>query len=385
MKQIIIKKNKADFLTRKHPWIYSGAVHKLPDGLMYGEMVNLTSTDEKALGFGFYFPSSLQIKVISFYTNYYSEVWKEKIHHALHYRLNHRLPNENTNAFRCFFGEADGIPGLVADYYNEVLVLHFHHAGLNAFQNNIIEAFLSWPNLPVYAIWLKSEEYNDFVYLKDGHTPSCPVNIKEYGMHFLVDYQKGQKTGFFLDQRENRHKLMKYSKNKNVLNLFSYTGAFSVYALMGGARHVVSVDSSEWAVLQTEKNLEANGLSDHEGVCKNVFDYLKTEERIFDIVVCDPPAFAKSVINRHQALMAYKRLNLMAMKKVAKGGLLFTFSCSGVVSRDVFYHTIASACYEDGDDWRILEMLFPGPDHPISPYFPEGDYLKGLLLMKAGG
>jgi 23S rRNA (cytosine1962-C5)-methyltransferase len=382
MKKVILQKGKEKVFEVKHPWIYSGAIRAKDNDIQPGEVVNILDEWGNIRGCGFYFPSSLQIKILSFDRPFTHEIWKEKIHRAVEYRKHFHLPSLHTNAFRCFFGEADGIPGLIADYYNEILVIHFHHEGLYNHKDEILNAFLTNKNLYIKSVWLESKEEKTTIYSSE-EDPVCPIEIMENNLNFLVDWKDGQKTGFFLDQRENRNKVMHLSKDKEVLNLFSYTGAFSIYALQGGAKSVVSVDSSSWATEQLKKNLLLNEFPEQEIVTMDVFDYLKTEKRTFDLVICDPPAFAKNLKSRHNALMAYKRLNAMAMEKVRPGGILVTFSCSGVVGRDLFYHTIVSACLQSRSEWRVLESLYPGPDHPINPNFPEGDYLKGLLLIRS--
>lgn len=382
MKKVILQKGKEKVIKVKHPWIYSGAIREKDNDIRPGEVVNILDLSGNILGCGFYFPSSLRIKILSFDKPFSPEIWKDKIHRALEYRKHFHLPSLHTNAFRCFFGEADGIPGLIADYYNEILVIHFHHEGLYNYKNEILNAFLSYKNIQIRAVWLESKEEKALIFFSEEE-PACPVEIMENNLNFLVDWKDGQKTGFFLDQRENRNKTLHLSKDKEVLNLFSYTGAFSIYAMQGGAKSVVSVDSSSWATEQIKKNFWLNELPEQEIITEDVFEYLKNENRTFDLVICDPPAFAKNLKNRHNALMAYKRLNAMAMEKVRPGGMLMTFSCSGVVSRELFYHTIVSACLQSRMDWRILESLYPGPDHPIHPFFPEGDYLKGLILIRS--
>jgi len=382
MKKISLKKGKEASVLRKHPWIFSGAVEKKDDDLDNGDLVEIFDHKGNYLGTGFYFHSSLQVKILCFGKKMQDSFWEEKIQEAISYRKNFSLPSLHTNAFRCFFGEADGIPGLVADYYNEVLVLQFHHAGLHAFEKQIMQAFLNVKELTIRTIWLESENKKEILYSdKSGNCP-CPVEILENNLIFYVDWQKGQKTGFFLDQRENRKKLQELSHGKTVLNLFCYTGAFSIYALQGGAKEVISVDISSEATEWVKKHFLINEFPEHPVVCEDVFDFLKTEKREFDIVICDPPAFAKSLKNRHQAIMAYKRLNIMAMQKVKKGGILMTFSCSSVVSREMFYHTLCSACMESKENWTILQHLQAGHDHPTTPFFPEGDYLKGFILVK---
>jgi 23S rRNA (cytosine1962-C5)-methyltransferase len=306
--------------------------------------------------------------------------WTNKFRNALECRkMSGILSNEN-NMFRLIHGEGDGLPGLIADVYDKVIVLQPHVAGYDKFYNQICEALTGiFPNT-LKSIYLKphTDHANKTLW---GETISSGIAL-ENGIRFAINWETGQKTGFFIDQRENRKTLAKLSEGKTVLNTFCYTGGFSLYALKGGATEVVSVDSSETALNLLEENLKLNGFEklNHQSIKADVLEYLKNEEKSFDIIVLDPPAFAKNTGAKHKAVQAYKRLNEIAIRKIKKGGLIFTFSCSQVVDKDLFLGAVTAAGINAGRQVRIIAQLHQPADHPVNLFHTETEYLKGLIL-----
>jgi 23S rRNA (cytosine1962-C5)-methyltransferase len=292
---------------------------------------------------------------------------------------------ENTNAYRLIHGEGDGLPGLIVDVYNDVAVIQAHSSGMHIDRNLICDAIkmsLEEEGMTLSAVYYKSIfEKSQSEYLLG--MAGVPHIVLEHGNKFFVDWEEGQKTGFFLDQRENRKLLGEMSRYKNVLNTFCYTGGFSVYALHHQAALVHSVDASEKAVAMTRKNLTLNGFDPHihECVASDTFDFIKDKKDVYDVIILDPPAFAKHKDARHQAVKGYQRLNTEAMRMIRPGGIIFTFSCSQVVDRQLFYDTVVSAGIQAGREIKVLHHLSQPADHPVSLYHPEGEYLKGLVLF----
>jgi 23S rRNA (cytosine1962-C5)-methyltransferase len=313
--------------------------------------------------------------------------WNAKISNAKIYRSNLGLPSDNTDTYRLIHGEGDGVPGLIVDIYNNVAVIQTHSIGVHKAAVQIAEAISQNYEKQIDTIYLRCkdtlpEQYgltvsDDFLMGDKEETI-----VKENNILFKINVITGQKTGFFLDQRENRAMVGRYAKDKSVLNCFCYTGGFSLYALAAGASLVDSVDISQKAVDLMDENITLNNhTTNHRSHCANVMQYLANEEvPLYDIVIVDPPAFAKSLHKRHNAVQAYKRLNVMAMKKVKSGGFLYTFSCSQVVGTQLFYDTIIAAGIESNKNIRVVQSLNQGPDHPIHLFHPEGHYLKGLVL-----
>ncbi|MCT4623942.1 MAG: class I SAM-dependent rRNA methyltransferase [Schleiferiaceae bacterium] len=377
MNTLRLKKGKEKPLARKHPWIFSGAFQKIDSDLKNGSWVTVENAQGEFVCCGHFSIGSIAVRVLSYsrkedIQNFY----EEKVLDAYNYRKQLNLPNENTNIYRLVFGEGDGLAGLIIDYYNQHVVVQCHSAGMQADLKFIKEALLALPE-EIETIYAKSEKEGEFLF---GEQDSV-IGI-ENGAQFLINWVEGQKTGFFIDQRENRNLLKSLSHNKNVLNVFSYTGGFSVYALLGGARKVVSVDLSQSAIELANKNAQLNNAEErHEGHAIDAFDHIKKEAMNYDIVVLDPPAFAKRRNASHNAVQGYKRLNALTMKKMKKGALLFTFSCSQNISRQLFNDTIRAAAIEAGRNIRILHQLYQPIDHPINIFHPEGEYLKGLVLQ----
>lgn len=388
--KVILKKGKEISIRRFHPWIFSGAIHKLEGAIKDGEWVEVVDFKNQTLGFGHYQHGSIAVRMLSFDAEHPQEsFWREKVAKAIALRSSANLPNSATNSFRIIHGEGDGLPGLIADYYAGVIVMQAHDAGMHLDRNFIADAFCEVLGDNVTAIFYKSqstlpgklrdESLDEYLYGE-----SRPENtMLENGNRFLVNWEEGQKTGFFLDQRENRKLLGTFSNDKTVLNTFCYTGGFSVYALSAGAKLVHSVDSSQKAIDLTIRNIELNGFgpSTHPCFAVDTFDFLKDRKDEYDVIILDPPAFAKHRDARHQAVRGYTRLNVEAMRAIRSGGILFTFSCSQVVDRQLFYDTIVAAAIQSGREIRVLHHLSQPADHPVSIFHPEGEYLKGLVLF----
>lgn len=387
---IKLKKGKEISLHRKHPWVFSGAISFIPKGIQDGDLVNVISFNDEFLGKGHYQGGgSISIRIISFDEKIINQdFWDEIIFNAKRYRESlHIIDTNKTNSYRLIHGEGDGIPGLIVDIYNDIAVIQCHSIGVHKNNVSIGRAIGNNYNSTIKAIYVRSkdtlpEQYGSTVV--DGYIlgDKEETMIMENGVNFKINVITGQKTGFFLDQRENRFLLSEFSKDKTVLNCFCYTGGFSLYALLAGAKIVDSVDISQKAMDLLEENLKLNKFSGiHHSHCANVMHFLADESLpLYDVVVVDPPAFAKSIHKRHNAVQAYKRLNGLAFKKVNHGGYLFTFSCSQVVGTQLFYDTIVAAGMEAGKKVRVVKSLSQGADHPINLFHPEGHYLKGLLL-----
>jgi len=384
--RIVLHKGKEVSLLRKHPWVFSGAIKAKDDSIQEGDFAEVYSAGGLFLATGYYAGGSIAVRVVSFTpVEINADFWEQTIEKALSYRNSLNIINEQTNVYRLFFGEGDGVPALVIDNYNGHLVIQAHHIGVYRQRENIAEALKKVMGSKLKAIYDKSAETisgkkteeisNGFLFGSENNT-----EVKENGFRFLVDWTKGQKTGFFIDQRENRKLLAQYCKGKSVLNTFAYTGGFSVYAMAAKASLVHSVDVSAPAMEICELNMKLNVAGTHEAFIADVFDFLKDKKQIYDVIVLDPPAFAKNRDARHQAVKGYKRLNALAIKQIKAGGILFTFSCSGVVDKYLFYNTVASAAMEAGRNVKILHYLNQPADHPVSPFFPEGEYLKGMVL-----
>lgn len=387
LKTIKLKKGKEESLKRNHPWVFSGAIAHLPE-IEAGEWVSIVAANDDFIGCGHYSKGSIAVRMLS--RN--EEASKNLFYHqALQKAIDHRkaagvfdLPK--TNTWRLVFGEGDNLPGLVIDQYGQTLVIQAHTDGMHKDLSAIVNALKKVQGLHFSAIYNKSAEslQGNKVDIENGYLLGNVADnlVFEYGHQFFIDWEKGQKTGFFIDQRENRRLLGELSHNKKVLNAFCYTGGFSVYALDGGAREVHSVDISAKAMELTDRNV-ALGASPqkHKSHTADVFDFLKQMDEDFDIVVLDPPAFAKSRHTTHNAVQGYKRINAMALKKMKPGSLLFTFSCSQNISAKLFEDTVRAAAIEIGKPCRIIYRLTQPADHPVNIYHPEGEYLKGLVLV----
>ncbi len=341
---------------------------------------------KKTLGFGHYQKGTITVRIIWIGAVPPGDsIYRSKITIAFRQRLETQITSDNTNAFRLVHGEGDGLPGLIVDIYNDVAVVQAHTVGMHRDRYFICDAIkmsMEELGISVSAVYYKSLfEKTESEYLLG--MAGVPHVVLEHGNKFYVDWEDGQKTGFFLDQRENRKLLGEMSKYKTILNTFCYTGGFSVYALQNQASLVHSVDASEKAIEMTRKNLVLNGFDPHlhECVVSDTFDFIKNKKDVYDLMVLDPPAFAKHKDARHQAVKGYQRLNAEAMKIIRPGGIIFTFSCSQVVDKQLFYDTIVSAGIQSGREIKVLHRLSQPADHPVSLYHPEGEYLKGLVLF----
>lgn len=397
MVRIILNKGKEQSLKRFHPWVFSGAVKRIEGGdPAEGDVVEVYSSGGEYLGCGHYQIGSITVRILSFNKETIdSDFWYRAIKGAYDARCTLGLVgSDNTTAYRLVHGEGDFLPGLIIDIYGNTAVLQAHSAGMFLSKDAIAEALKRVYGSALEAIYDKSEGTAPFkaglplkdgyIYRKEGAGTDAQA-VLENGNKFLVNWVEGQKTGFFLDQRDNRALVKKYSVGKNVLNLFCYTGGFSIYALSGGAAHVDSVDSSRKAMDMVERNVELNGFKegvDHTSYCEDAIEFMrKCEGGKYDLMIVDPPAFAKHRGALDNALRAYKRLNALAIEKVKPGGVVFTYSCSQVVDKQNFALAVFSAAAQTGRRVRILHRLTQPADHPVNIYHPEGEYLKGLVLL----
>lgn len=391
--KIFLKKGKEQSILRRHPWLFSGAIHKTEGTITDGDWVSVLDAGGNVLGYGHHQKGSITVRLLSFdQTAPRADFYAEKISTAARQRANINIQSSTTNAYRLVHGEGDGLPGLIVDMYNGVAVVQAHSHGMHSDRVAIAQAIKDVFNESVNAVYYKNQL---------SPTPRSgergvgntrgeyllgmsvvPHTILEHNHKFLVDWEEGQKTGFFLDQRENRMLLASYAMNRTVLNTFCYTGGFSVYAAQAGAALVHSVDASERAIEMTKKNLTLNGFdpTQHQCFADDTFDFLKGKEGEYDLIILDPPAFAKHKDSKHQAMKGYQRLNLEAIQKIKSGGIIFTFSCSQVVDRQLFYDTVVSSAIQSGRDIKVLQHLSQPADHPVSIYHREGEYLKGLVL-----
>lgn len=391
MKKIWLKKGKEAALKRFHPWVFSGAVFRTEEGLEDGEVVQVLDARDQILGIGHYQDGSITVRILSFVPcTIDSAFWQDKIGQAYRYREQLGLVHsDTTNCYRLVHAAGDGLPGLIIDLYGSTAVVQCHSIGMHREREAIVAALRAIYGDRLQAAYDKSESTlpsiyaaqitNDNIFGEARHTV-----VREYGHNFEVNWESGQKTGFFLDQRENRQLLSRYAAGKRILNAFCYSGGFSVYGLAAGATQVDSVDISETAIELTDRNVALNIQEGHTGRHRSfqadVLDFLKQSTDEYDIYILDPPAFAKSKHKRHKAVQAYKRLNALAMKKMPSGGILFTFSCSKVVDKALFRNTIVAAAMESGRQVRVMHELGQPADHPVNFFHPEGEYLKGLVL-----
>jgi len=388
-KSIYLKKGKEESLNRFHPWIFSGAIHHMDDNIEEGELVNIFTASNEFIAVGHYQIGSIAIRVLTFSKVEISyDFWCDRLSCALKMRQNVGIADNNVNnTYRLVHGEGDYLPGLVIDCYGETAVMQAHSVGMHVCREEICRALIKVMGERIKHVYYKSEttlpfkaelgQENGFMY---GETDN-DIAI-ENGLKFHVDWLRGQKTGFFVDQRENRNLLEHYAKGKSVLNMFCYTGGFSVYAMRGQAKLVHSVDSSAKAVELTNRNIALNFPDDlrHEAFCEDAFKYLDNNDNKYDLIILDPPAFAKHRAALRNALKGYTRLNVKGLQRIKHGGILFTFSCSQVVSKEHFRNAVFTAAAQAGRKVRILHQLHQPADHPINIYHPEGEYLKGLVL-----
>ena len=388
-KTVHLKKGKEESLKRFHPWIFSGAIHHLDEDISEGEIVRVVTFMGDFIAIGHYQIGSIAVRVLSFQDIHVDETfWEARLDSALAMRRGIGMAdNPQNNTYRLVHGEGDNLPGLIIDCYGKTAVMQAHSVGMHNNRFDICKALIKIMGDRIEQIYYKSEttlpykaelgQENGFIY---GSTEE-DVAI-ENGLKFHVDWLKGQKTGFFIDQRETRSLLEHYAKGRSVLNMFCYKGGFSVYAMRGQAKLVHSVDSSAKAVELTNQNIALNFPQDtrHEAFCEDAFKYLDTHDGKYDLIVLDPPAFAKHRSTLRNALKGYTRLNVKGFQQIKSGGILFTFSCSQVVTKEQFRNAVFTAAAQAGRKVRILHQLHQPADHPINIYHPEGEYLKGLVL-----
>ena len=386
--KIILKSGKGQSVLRRHPWIFSGAIKKFNGEPAEGDIVDVYDNKDNFLARGHYQPGSIAVRILTFRDEEIdAEFYRDRISEAIEYREKAGvLDLPSTNVFRLVHAEGDNLPGLIIDLYNNVAVIQAHSAGIYYQRELLADILMSSLSQRITAVYDKSDATLPFkagiehknAFLKGQETGNI---VEEYGYKFHVDWEEGQKTGFFVDQRENRKLIESYSRNKKVLNLFAYTGGFSVYALKN-AEIVHTVDTSARAVEMADKNIALNyGMdSRHQSFVRDAFRFMDETDNKYDLIVLDPPAFAKHQNVLHNALQGYKRLNMKAIEKINRGGILFTFSCSQVVNRENFRKSVFAAAANTGRKVRITKQLSQPADHPVNIFHPESEYLKGLVL-----
>ena len=386
MKQIILKKGKEESLLRFHPWVFSGAIQQHDGDISEGDVVRVVTSEGRFIAVGHYQEGSITVRVLSFRdVPIDGEFWASRLQSALALRQAIGLADApGGNAYRLVHGEGDHLPGLVIDIYGPTAVMQAHSIGMHLQRKEIAAQLVAVMGSRISNVYYKSETTLPFMEPENGflYGGSSENTAVENGLKFYVDWLRGQKTGFFVDQRENRSLLEHYASGRRVLNMFCYTGGFSFYALRGGAELVHSVDSSAKAIELTNRNVELNFPGDprHKAFCDDAFRFLDSADEEYNLVVLDPPAFAKHRGALHNALKGYTRLNQKALQKIQPGGLLFTFSCSQVVSKEHFRNAVFTAAAQARRKVRILHQLHQPADHPVNIYHPEGEYLKGLVL-----
>lgn len=388
--KVTLKKGKEQSVKRFHPWIFSGAIESMGGKPSEGDLVDVYSKEGEFLGRGHCQIGSITVRLLTFIDEPIDlEFWEKRLASAYAFRNSIGLSNSTeTNVYRLVHGEGDMLPGLIIDYYNGTAIIQTHSVGMHLVRNEISLALQKVLGNKLQAVYDKSEGCIPFkagIEHTDAYLWGQPASFEvlENGKKFSIDWLSGQKTGFFIDQRENRQLLQHYAKNRSVLNMFAYTGGFSVYALAGGASLVHTVDSSKKAIELANSNVALNFTNpgNHEAFATDAFDFLKDIKNKYDLIILDPPAFAKHTSALNNALQGYKRLNASALEQIEPGGILFTFSCSQVVDRENFRKAVFAAAASTGRNVRIMHQLTQPADHPINIYHPEGEYLKGLVLQ----
>ncbi len=391
--KVFLRSGRDDAVRRFHPWVFSGAIKKMEGPAWDGCHAEVFSNKNEYLCCGIYQDATIAVRLLAFAperpTAFGPAFWREKLMEALLLRqLAGLTDNPMTNVYRLVHGEGDHLPGLIIDHYNGHLVIQIHATGLYRFIDDIAESLRTIYGDRLQSIYDKSRDTLPATFWQDKLPKGFltgeagAVEVIENGLRFIVDIEKGQKTGFFIDQRENRQLLSRYCKGKKILNTFSYSGGFSVYALNAGAAAVHSVDSSVRAMDLCKRNVALNGGEEkHTALIEDAMDHLKSVDHTYDVLVLDPPAYAKHQHVKHKAVQGYKRLNLEALKCIAPGGVLFTFSCSQVVDMRLFHSTVTAAAILAGRKVRVLHQLAQPADHPVNIFHPEGQYLKGLVLV----
>ncbi|RXK52637.1 class I SAM-dependent rRNA methyltransferase [Aquirufa rosea] len=384
---ITLKRGKDAPVRRFHPWIFSGAIHQQSGKLQDGDWVNVLSAEGDFLGLGHFYLGSISVKIVSFTpVKDLMDLWEEKIKKA--WDLRQKLDLKDTNAYRLIHGEGDGCPGLIIDVYKDIFVFQAHSIGMYQNKESIIEALKKVFGKKIKAIYDKSKETlpTNFAHqCQNGYlfgSADVPYEIKENGVKFSVNWVTGQKTGFFLDQRDNRALLSQYAKGMHILNTFCYSGGFSLYALEAGASSVISLDASSKAIDLVNQNIALNKFENktHQAIVGETLPYLRNNQDEFDIIILDPPAFAKSVNTKHKALQGYQKINQLAIQQIKKNGLIFTYSCSQVISRELFLNMLVAAGIAAGREIQLIHQMTQAPDHPINLFHPESHYLKGFVL-----
>ena len=389
-KKVYLKPGKEESLKRFHPWVFSGAIARVEGEPEEGEIVDVYTSKKEFIACGHFQIGSIAVRVLSFVQETIDHAfWVRKLSIAKDLRVALGLiGNPQNNTYRLVHGEGDNLPGLIIDVYDHTAVMQAHSAGMHVYRMEIADALSEVMGDVIQNIYYKSETTlpfkSDLLSTENGFIKGgSPENVAmENGLKFHVDWLKGQKTGFFVDQRENRHLLERYAKGRNVLNMFCYTGGFSFYAMRGGANLVHSVDSSAKAIDLTNENVELNfpGDTRHKAYAEDAFKFLDRMGDQYDLIILDPPAFAKHRDALRNALRGYTKLNAKAFEKIRPGGILFTFSCSQVVNKENFRNAVFTAAAQSGRSVRILHQLTQPGDHPVNIYHPEGEYLKGLVL-----
>lgn len=386
--KITLRSGKEQSIMRFHPWIFSGAIKKIYGSPSEGDIVDIYDNKDNFLASGHYAPGSIAVRILTFEkTEIDISFFRNRIADAIKFRKSNRLfGSPETNVFRLIHGEGDNLPGLIIDYYNGVAVIQMHSVGFYKIRQEISEILQELLKDDLKAVYDKSEgtiPHMAGLNVKNGflYGDSANTEVSENGFRFKIDWTTGQKTGFFIDQRDNRKLLSEYTNGRKVLNMFAYTGGFSVYAMKNAAM-VHTVDSSGSAIDMADENIRLNFGADprHESFKADAFGFLENIKDVYDLIILDPPAFAKHNNVLSNALQGYKRLNMKALEQIRPGGILFTFSCSQVVSRENFRKSVFAASANTGRRIRILHQMSQPPDHPVNIYHPESEYLKGLVL-----
>ena len=390
---IILKSGKDQSLMRYHPWVFSGAIKKTKGSFSEGDVVRVYNNKDQFLGLGHYQPGTIAVRMLSFEDRPIDDAfWKERLLEAFHLRKRLGLiDHPATNVFRLVNAEGDGLPGLIIDYYNGTAVIQAHSVGMFRMIDSFSEILRELLGSSLQSVYNKSAAslpHKADIDREEGYLLGVSADdmVQENGLTFRVNWTEGQKTGFYIDQRENRNLLKSYARDADVLNLFGYTGGFSVYAAAGGCKSAVSVDSSQKATELADQNMKLNfprGVR-HEAIARDAFEYLRESENRFDLMILDPPAFAKHHKVLPNAIQGYKKLNRLAIEQIRPGGIIFTFSCSQVMSRENFRKMAFTASANTGRKVRIVGQMSQPADHPVSIYHPEGEYLKGLILQVLG-
>jgi 23S rRNA (cytosine1962-C5)-methyltransferase len=387
--KVILSSGKDQSPRRFHPWIFSGAIKKIKGEVAEGMIVEVVSNHDEPLGIGHYSEGSIAVRIFSFEPIVINQdFWDKRIRKAYEFRKEVGLINNpETNTYRLIHAEGDGLPGLIIDVYDDTAVIQTHSTGMHLMKTELVNALKNVFGSQLKAIYDKSADtMPDIkgVEISNQLLWGNPTSkfVLEHGLKFKIDWEQGQKTGFFIDQRENRKLLQKYCSGKKVLNTFCYSGGFSVYALAAGAQLVHSVDSSKKAIVLTDENIALNfgATEKHQSYAIDTFNFLEHAEEKYDVIILDPPAFAKHHNVKHNAVQGYKRLNAEAMRRINPGGVIFTFSCSQAVDKYLFHNTVMSAAIQAGREVRILEYMSQPCDHAPSIFHPEGEYLKGMVI-----